>query len=88
MRVIRRAAVQGHAVPATASYPKGPFPAEVLAPPVVTHDDTDPDVLYPPGATAQNNYQGVRMFRCKLCGELVTEEQIASHQCEDVDGEG
>lgn len=87
MRVIRRPAYQGHAIPATAGRPHGPFPAEILAAPVVTFDDNDPDDIYPPGATAQNNYRGVPLFRCRHCDAVMTEEQTGDHFCEGLDGQ-
>lgn len=87
MRVIRRPAYQGHAVPETAGRPKGPFPSEVLAPPVITYDDNDPDDIYPPGATAQNNYQGVILYKCRACAATVTEEQMDAHRCQVDNGE-
>lgn len=88
MRVIRKAAYQGHAVPATAGYPRGPFNPEILAQPVIVFDDNDPDDVFPPGATAQNGYRGVQMFRCRDCGAIVREEDVESHRCEVDDGEG
>lgn len=87
MRVIRRPAFQGHPVPKTAGLPQGPFPAEVLSPPVVTYDDTDPDNIYPPGATAQNNYRGVDLYRCKSCSATLTEDQLDGHDCESDHGQ-
>lgn len=88
MRVIRRPAFQGHAVPETAGRPQGPFPSEVLAPPVITYDDSDPDNIYPPGATAQNNYRGVTMYRCRDCSATLTEDQLEDHACEVDHGQG
>jgi hypothetical protein len=86
MRVLRRPAVQAHAVPATAAHPRGPFSAEILAPPVIDRTVPD-DNPFPLGATAQNDFRGVRMFQCKLCGGVVPEYGIEMHVCEDSDGE-
>lgn len=86
MRVIRRQAYQGHAVPSTASHPRGPFPAEVLAPPVIVYDDTDPDVLMPLEANAQNNYQPETVYVCNLCDARVVESMLDEHRCEDLHG--
>lgn len=88
MRVIRKPAYQGHAVPQTASAPRGPFSPEVLAPSVIVFDDTDPDLLYPLGATAQNDYQAPQYFRCRLCGEVMAEDEMDAHYCEETDGQG
>lgn len=88
MRVIRKPAYQGHAVPQTAMSPRGPFPTEVMASPVVTHDENPNDDLLPPGATAQNNYQGQRYVRCTLCEAVILEEDAPTHVCyEGFDGE-
>ena len=84
MRVVRRAAYQGHAVPATAGYPRGPFDAEVLARPVV--EDPEPETDYPYGATAQNDMAGVPLFRCRVCGGVETEETLDLHACPVSDG--
>jgi hypothetical protein len=86
MRVIRRPALQAHAVPATAAPPRGPFSAELLAPPVI--DRTVPnDNPFPPGATAQNDFRGARMYQCKACKEVVPEYGIDAHICGEHDGE-
>lgn len=87
MRVIRKPAFQGHAIPSQAGYARNPFDPEVTAQPVVVVDDNDPDVLYPPGATAQNNYRGIQMYRCRECGAMVSEDDLDNHVCEDFDGE-
>lgn len=80
MRIVRRQAVQGHAVPATAHRPQGPFPAEILAPNVVvTEDEEQPD----PRANAQNFYRSPSMVRCTLCGDVMTEDVTDSHVCEN-----
>jgi hypothetical protein len=86
VRVLRRAATQAHAVPQTASHPKGPFSTEVLAKPVVVHEDHD-DNPYPFGATAQNDYRGTRMYRCKNCLGVVAEYEVESHTCGGLNGE-
>ena len=79
MRVVRRAAFQGHAIPTTAGYARGPFNPEVLAPPVIVHDDPVEEMPY--GATAQNDYRGVPLMRCTYCQSVVPEDLTASHVC-------
>lgn len=87
MKVVRRQAYQGHAVPATAGYPKGPFSPEVLAPPVIDYtplvDDQD---FFPVGATAQNNFRGTPRYQCRLCGDVLDGDQLSTHACEVNDG--
>lgn len=85
MRVIRKPAYQGHAVPKTAMSPRGPFPAEVMAAPVVTYDDDPSDEILPIGATAQNDYLGPTYLRCTLCEAIVLEDDAPFHDCEEPD---
>lgn len=80
MRVIRRPAVQGHAIPATAHQPKGPFPPEILAPNVVISESEEE---IDPRANAQNLYRSPSLVRCTLCGDIMTEDVTDSHVCED-----
>ena len=78
MRILRRPAVQGHAIPATAHRPNGPFPPEVLAAnPVEFAEADEPDPL----ANAQNDYTAPRMVRCTLCGEVLMEDETDGHGC-------
>jgi hypothetical protein len=74
MKLIRKYAVQGHAVPRTAQAPRGPFPPELYARPVVDYGDA-PESL--PEA-----FDDVKMFLCKYCGDVVREDQLDSHRCE------
>ena len=78
MRVVRRPAVQGHAIPATAHRPQGPFPAEILAPnEVISEDEEQID----PRANAQNMYRAPGLVRCTRCGEVMTEDVTDGHRC-------
>lgn len=78
MKVIRRAAVQGHAIPTTAHRPQGPWPAEVMAQnEIVAVEPDDPD----PRAHAQNNYQAPHMVRCVDCLEVLYSDETDSHRC-------
>lgn len=86
MRVLRRAAVQAHAVPETAGYPRGPFGPDILAKPVVVHEDVS-DTPFPMGATAQNDYRGIRYFRCKNCLDVVADHEVDAHICGVARGE-
>lgn len=78
MRLIRRQAVQGHAVPTTAHRPNGPFPNEILAPNRVVQVEEE---AIDPLATAQNFYRSPSMVRCTLCGEIMTEDLTDQHSC-------
>lgn len=79
MRIIRTPAYQGHAVPATAGYAKGPFNPEILADPVIVIDEPAPE---PYNANAQNGMRGERLFRCQYCTEIIPESEIDAHYCE------
>lgn len=80
MRVLRRHAVQGHAVPSTAHAPQGPFPAEILA---VSQPVVEEEALPDPRANAQNLYRSPSLVRCTLCGDTMTEDVTGSHVCEN-----
>lgn len=80
MHIIRRPAVQGHAVPATASHPRNPFDPAILAGPRIVIDEPEPE---PYGATAQNGYRGQRLFACSYCSTVVPEDDVNSHTCEE-----
>jgi hypothetical protein len=75
MKLIRKFAVQGHAVPNGAQAALGPFPPELYARTRVDYGDA-PESL-------PETYDDTRMFLCKLCGDVVREEGLSSHVCED-----
>jgi hypothetical protein len=80
MRIIRRPAVQGHAVPVTAYTHRPPFAPEILAGnPVegVPLPDDDPRL------NAQNNYLPPRMMRCTYCETVMSEDETDDHRCGD-----
>jgi len=85
MRITRKAAYQGHAIPSKAGYSLGPFNPEVLAEPVITFDEGAPEPPY--GATAQNGYREVQMYKCRACQAVVREDELDMHTCEAVDGD-
>lgn len=76
MGLIRKFAVQGHAVPDHAQIPLGPFPPEVLAQNRVVHDDTPSDSLH-------EAWDNVRMYKCRVCGEVLHEDELDIHECEE-----
>lgn len=88
MRIERVITKQGHPVPKTAGYAKGPFPAEIYTPTEIIVDYVPLDQDTPVGGTAQNNFEEPTQFRCRLCGEVMFEHKTADHICEgDLDGE-
>jgi len=77
MPVIRKFAVQGHAVPSTVHGPRGPFPPEVLAGPrMAVDEDTRSDSLHV-------GLDDVHFFRCRDCGEVLLESELPNHDCEE-----
>lgn len=76
MPVIRKFAVQGHAVPSGAYRAHGPFPAEVLAQNPRSYVDQHSDSLH-------EALDDVRMFRCKYCTDVLYEDELNFHECED-----
>jgi hypothetical protein len=80
MPLIRKFAIQGHAVPSGPYRPHGPFPPEVLAQNSMVYETEHSDSLH-------EALDDVRLFRCKDCGEFLYEEELDSHICEDEDYE-
>lgn len=77
MKLIRKFAVQGHPVPASASRALGPFPPEVLSQPQVEYGNQHSDSLHEALDT-------VRLFRCRDCDEVLQEDQLDNHTCEEI----
>jgi len=73
--LIRKFAVQGHAVPNGPHRPQGPFPQEIFAQAPVVYDDSHSDSLH-------EALDDVRMFVCKFCGDVLYEEETDNHDCE------
>lgn len=76
MPLIRKFAVQGHAVPNGYQSPRGPFPPELYMSTPVNYEESTPDSLH----EALDN---VRMFRCKDCKDILYEDELDFHECED-----
>lgn len=76
MGLIRKFAVQGHEVPKAAYRPHGPFPPEILAQTRVARDTEYGDSLH-------EALDDVRMFRCRDCGEILYEDELSIHECEE-----
>jgi hypothetical protein len=73
--IIRKFAIQGHAVPSGPTSPRGPFPPEVLA--------QNPRAYEPQAADSLHvALDDVRMFQCKMCGEILYEDELNNHDCE------
>jgi hypothetical protein len=77
MPIIRKFAVQGHPVPNGPYRPHGPIPQELLVQaPVVYDTDYTSDSLH-------EALDDVRLFKCKYCGEILYEDEIELHECEE-----
>lgn len=75
MPLIRKFAVQGHAVPNGYSRPRGPFPPEIFAQnPRAYDEDFKSDSLH-------EAFDDVRMFRCKYCTDILYEDELNAHDC-------
>ena len=68
---------QGRAVPKGYQSPRGPFPPELYASSPVVYDYDD----Y--GDSLHEALDNLRMFRCKYCTEVLYEDELNSHDCED-----
>lgn len=76
MPLIRKFAVQGHAVPKGPHRPNGPFPPEIFnATASVVHEDYEADSLH-------EALDDVRFFRCKYCDDILYEQELDLHECE------
>lgn len=77
MPVIRTEARQGHAVPRGYSRRIGPFPPEIFA-----RNPREYESFNHP-APIHESLDDVRYFRCKECDDVLYENQLAEHVCED-----
>jgi hypothetical protein len=77
MPIIRKFAIQGHAVPHGYQRPLGPFPPEIFASNPKAEEET------PFGDSLHEALDDVRMFKCKDCGEILYEDEIDDHFCEE-----
>jgi hypothetical protein len=75
MPLIRKFAVQGHAVPNGYSSPRGPFPPEIFAQNPRAEDDL------PESDSLHEALDDVRMFRCKYCTDILYEDELYTHDC-------
>ena len=78
MTVIRKFAVQGHAIPSMAHSPRGPFRPEVLEQPRRVDDEHHSDSLHAA-------LDDIRFFKCKECQEVLLEDELGEHVCEEPD---
>ena len=76
MPIVRKFAVQGHAVPSVAHSPRGPFPPEVLAQPQMEMEDYYSDSLH-------EGLDDYRLFRCRRCEDTLLEAELDIHECEE-----
>jgi hypothetical protein len=75
MGIVRKYAIQGHAVPKGYQRPLGPFPAEILAANPRAHEEHRSDSLH-------EALDDIRMFRCKECADVLYQDELAYHDCE------
>ena len=81
MPIIRKFAVQGHAVPQQSYSPRGlegAIDRTVMNQSKVYHDDSQGDSLH-------EALDDVRLFRCKDCGTILYEAELSDHACDDED---
>ncbi len=77
MPVIRKFAVQGHDVPSGPYGAHGPFPPEIFQSSPVVYDDS----IH--GDSLHEALDDVRMFRCKECYDILYEDELEKHECEE-----
>ena len=76
MKLIRKFAIQGHAIPSSAHSPRGPFPPEVLAGPKMDQSEYHADSLHV-------GLDDVRFFKCKDCHTVLETNELEDHDCDD-----
>jgi hypothetical protein len=76
MPVIRKFAIQGHIVPKGPYGAHGPFPPEVLQQSGVSYEYEHSDSLH-------EALDDVRLFRCRDCGDVLYEDELDDHECEE-----
>jgi hypothetical protein len=76
MPIIRLFAKQGHAVPTGVHSPRGPFPPELYQSSPVVYDNYQGDSLH-------ETFDDVSLYRCKECGEVLYEDELDEHECEE-----
>ena len=83
MRIQRIETKQAHYTPDHVYYAGNIFPAEIVSSPEIIHEYVSQadsgDVALPVGSTAQNDFKELQWFRCKGCGEILSEHKIADH---------
>jgi hypothetical protein len=77
MPLIRRDAIQGHATPKGYRSAHGPFPSEIFAAPLREHVPEPSDYLH-------DSLADVKLFRCKDCGDVLYENELEAHDCENL----
>ena len=75
MPIIRKFAVQGHAVPSGYRAARGPFPPEIFA----KGPTAEPEEVY--GDSLHEAFDDVRYFRCRFCTKVLMEYEIPNHDC-------
>ena len=76
MPLIRKFAVQGHEIPKGPYRAHGPFPLEIYHAAPTRHEDYESDSLH-------EALDDVRFFRCRFCADVLYENELDSHECED-----
>lgn len=74
MPLVRKFAVQGHAIPKGPYRAHGPFPPEVLAGNEMAHEEYHSDSLH-------EALDDIRLYRCTYCGDVLYEDELDSHEC-------
>lgn len=87
MRIQRIVTKQGHPVPKTAGYAKGPFPPELYQKPELITEYAPADNDVPIGGTSQNNFTEPTAYKCRFCEEVMYEHQTIDHVCEGSSGD-
>lgn len=77
MPFIRKFAIQGHAVPRSSYMAHGPFPPEIFS------ANPRADMEHEHSDSLHEALDDVRMFRCKDCRDVLYEDELDYHICEE-----
>jgi hypothetical protein len=81
MPIIRKFAVQGHEVPKHVYSPRGLEGALDRA--VMNQSSVQYDADH--GDSLHEAFDDIRLFRCKDCGNILYEEELSEHICDEED---
>jgi hypothetical protein len=75
MPIIRKFAIQGHAVPSGPTYPRGPFPPDIFA------QNPRAEDMFSDSDSLHEAFDNTRLFKCRYCLDVLYEGELDTHDC-------